>query len=163
MSNPAELADQIQDEMAGYFEHLGRRVEKMVRALPREKLWVKPFSFGNSIGHLVLHLTGNLNHYIGAEIAGTGYVRERPVEFSDPTQYPTEDLLGRFQEAIQMVVRTLKTQGATGLLAPMTKEQQPVHNRFGLFLVCCAHLNNHIGQMAYLMHAHGHGSDERSW
>ena len=36
------------------------------RSVAEEQLWTKPFPFGNSIGHLVLHLTGNLNHYIGA-------------------------------------------------------------------------------------------------
>ena len=57
-----------------------------VRALPREKLWVKPYPYGNSVGHLVLHLTGNLNHYVGAKIAATGYIRDRPREFNDPAE-----------------------------------------------------------------------------
>ncbi len=53
-------------------------------AIPEDQLWTKPFAFGNSIGHLVLHLTGNLNHYVGALVAGTGYVRDREHEFTDP-------------------------------------------------------------------------------
>ena len=65
---------------------------------------MKPFPFGNSIGHLVLHLTGNLNHYIGAMIAGTGYVREREQEFTDPDHPPVGELLKAFHEAVAMVV-----------------------------------------------------------
>jgi hypothetical protein len=36
-----------------------------------------------SAGHLPLHLTGNLNYYIGAQIAATGYVRDRDREFTE--------------------------------------------------------------------------------
>ena len=67
----SDLARLTSAEFAGYFEHLAQRVEEAVRSVPEESLWTKPFPFGNSIGHLVLHLTGNLNHYIGATIAGT--------------------------------------------------------------------------------------------
>ena len=51
----------------------GRRAwNEAARSVTAEQLWIKPFPFGNSIGHLVLHLTGNLNHYIGALVAGYG-------------------------------------------------------------------------------------------
>ena len=64
------------------------RVERAARSVTEEQLWARPFPFGNSIGHLVLHLTGNLNHYIGSLVAGSGYVRDRAHEFTDPTRYP---------------------------------------------------------------------------
>ena len=73
------------EEFVRYFRHLADRVDKAARSVSEEQFWTKPFPFGNSIGHLVLHLTGNLNHYIGALIAGTGYVRHREHEFTDPT------------------------------------------------------------------------------
>jgi hypothetical protein len=38
-----------------------------------------------------------------------------------------------------------------------------VRDRFGLFLVCAAHMSNHVGQMAYLVQALGHPLDEKSW
>ena len=64
------------------FEELGEKVGELAGPLSDEQFWTKPFAFGNSFGHLVLHLTGNLNYYIGTEIAGTGYVRDRDREFS---------------------------------------------------------------------------------
>ena len=96
MSAPAtrsRLAEAVVDDFERYVLHLAERVERAARAIPREKLWDKPFPFGNSVGHLVLHLTGNLNHYIGALVAGTGYVRDRPHEFTDPAEYPAEQAL----------------------------------------------------------------------
>lgn len=153
------LASVIDDEFVRYIRHLASRVERAVRCLPREKTWDKPFPFGNSVGHLVLHLTGNLNHYIGSIVAGTGYVRDRPHEFSDPRHEPAEAILRRFHEAVEMVVKTVESQDSGGWMTPVSAEP-PVETRFGLFLVCTAHLNNHIGQMSYLVQAQGHSTDE---
>jgi uncharacterized damage-inducible protein DinB len=153
----------VQEDLARYYQHLGNRVERAARALPADKLWVKPFPFGNSVGNLVLHLTGNLNHYIGALIAGSGYLRDRAKEFSDPGPYPLEQILPPFREAVAMVVKTLQAQSEADLARPVG-DQKPIQTRFGLFLLCAAHLNNHIGQMSYLVQALGHSTQEPpSW
>ena len=154
-----EMTRVVPEEMVRYFRHLAERVEKHVRAVPKEKVYVKPFSFGNSIGHLVLHLTGNLNHYIGAGIAGTGYVRNRPLEFTDPNPPPPDVALAKFREAVAMVVRAMEAQKPDEWGKPI-QENQPIQTRFGMFLVCLAHLNNHIGQLAWLVQAQGHSTNE---
>jgi hypothetical protein len=156
---PSPLGATVAEEFIRYYRHLGARVERAARSLPREKLWAKPYPYGNSVGHLVLHLTGNLNHYVGALIAGTGYVRDRPLEFTDPAPPPAEDALARFRDAIELVARTIRSLDDAGLMAPVA-DQPPVETRFGLLLVCAAHLNNHIGQMSYLVQAQGHSTQE---
>jgi uncharacterized damage-inducible protein DinB len=148
----SDLAQLASDEFSRYFGHMAQRVEQIVRSVPVESLWIKPFSFGNSIGHLVLHLTGNLNHYIGAMIAGTGYVREREREFIDPNHPTVDELLARFHEAVALVVRTLHELDDEGFAVPV-EHQVPIKSRLGLFLVCASHMNNHIGQMTYLVQA----------
>ncbi len=62
---------------AARYEELGAKVRELASPLSEEQFWKKPFAFGNSFGHLVLHLTGNLNYYIGAESRGYR-VRARP-------------------------------------------------------------------------------------
>ena len=58
---------------------LGREVE----AYPDDDtLWHLPEGITNSGGTLVLHLTGNIQHFLGARLADTGFVRDRPAEFS---------------------------------------------------------------------------------
>jgi uncharacterized damage-inducible protein DinB len=149
----------VADELCRYFGHLATRVEKAARSLPREKFWVKPLPFGNSVGHLLLHLTGNLNHYVGARIAGTGYVRDRDAEFNTPAEEPPEAVLERFHEAVAMVVRTIRSLGDDGLMTPVDDEP-PIWTRLGLLMVCASHMNNHIGQMSYLVQAQGHRTQE---
>lgn len=151
----------VKDELILYFRHLASRVDRHVRALPRDKVWVKPFPFGNSVGHLTLHLTGNLSHYVGATIAGTGYVRNRSFEFTDPAQHPPEAILKRFHEAVDMVVRSIESLDDDSLQVPIQQpDQHPIHTQFGLLLVCAAHMNNHVGQMSYLVQAQGHSTQE---
>ncbi len=148
----SDLARVTATEFAAYFRHLAARVERAALSIGEDQLWTRPFPFGNSIGHLVLHMTGNLNHYIGSLIAGSGYVRHREVEFTDPAGYPREDLLARFHQAVDMVAKALESQDDQAFLTQVP-DQLPIHTRLGLFLVCAAHMNNHIGQMSYLVQA----------
>ena len=148
----SDLARLTADEFGRYFRHLASRVDRAVRSVSEDQLWTKPFPFGNSIGHLVLHLTGNLNHYIGALVAGTDYIRHREHEFIDPVRYPIDELLANFHQAIELVVRTIGAQDEAALATPVA-DQPPIQARLGLFLVCAAHMNNHIGQMSYLVQA----------
>jgi uncharacterized damage-inducible protein DinB len=146
------LAGTTRAELTRYFRHMATRVEQAARSVSAEQLWVKPFPFGNSIGNLVLHLTGNLNHYIGALIAGKGYVRNREFEFVDPARYPIDELLAGFHAAVDMVAETLRSQDESAFVTPVP-DQSPIQTRLGLFVVCAAHMNNHVGQMSYLVQA----------
>jgi hypothetical protein len=158
-ANSSSLARIASAEFACYFRHLAARVERAARSVTQEQLWNKPFPFGNSIGHLILHLTGNLNHYIGALVSGSGYVRHRDREFTDPTLYPLEELLARFHQSVDSVVSALEAQNEASFSASVP-DQPPIQTRLGLFLVCAAHLNNHIGQMSYLVQTVQSGTKE---
>jgi hypothetical protein len=74
-----------------------------------------------------------------------------------------EELLAAFDAVTALVVKTLHSQGPSGLVTAAPQGEPPVENRFGLFVVCAGHISNHVGQMAWLMHAHGLGSDEKVW
>src|SRR5205823_8492414 len=102
----------IANGLAERYTYLADRVRELAAPLSEEQFWQKPFPFGNSFGHLVLHLTGNLNYYIGAQIAGTGYVRDRPREFSDPNPPSKEEALKLFDDALAMVLKTIRAQSA---------------------------------------------------
>jgi|SRR5579871_528295 len=126
------------------------RVRELAGPIPNAQFWQKPFSFGNSFGHLVLHLTGNLNYYIGAQIANTGYVRERPHEFNDPKPPSKEGALQRFDEAVAMVVKTIHAQSQDDWSAAYSAVGSNAANRLDIAMICAAHMQQHIGQMIYL-------------
>jgi uncharacterized damage-inducible protein DinB len=125
-------------------------VSELAAPLSEEQFWTKPFGFGNSFGHLVLHLTGNLNYYIGAQIAATGYVRDRPREFAESAPPSKTEALKKFDEAIAMVIQTVKSQSAEDWKKPYTATGADAKDRFDMVLQCATHLHHHIGQMVYL-------------
>lgn len=60
-----------------------RALRREVEAYPDERaLWRAVSGMPNVAGTLVLHLTGNLQHYLGARLGGTPYVRDRAAEFA---------------------------------------------------------------------------------
>jgi hypothetical protein len=126
------------------------RVHELAAPLTNAQFWQKPFAFGNSFGHLVLHLTGNLNYYIGAQIANTGYVRDRPREFNDPTPPSKEEALQRFDGAVDMVLRTIHAQSPEDWSAEYSGAGTDAKNRLTMVTQCAAHMQHHIGQMIYL-------------
>ena len=126
------------------------RVRELAAPLSDAQFWRKPFAFGNSFGHLVLHLTGNLNYYIGAQIAQTGYVRERPQEFTDPNPPSKEEALQRFEEAVGMVVQTVRAESSEDWAKEYSAVGTKAPNRLAMILQCDGHMQHHIGQMLYL-------------
>lgn len=136
------------------YEELGARVQELAEPLSDAQFWTKPFAFGNSFGHLVLHLTGNLNYYIGAEIAGTGYVRDRDREFTEAARPAKSDVMKRFGEAVAMVARAARAQsGDDWGKSYVAMREEDAANRFNIFLRCATHLHLHVGHMIYLQYA----------
>ena len=126
------------------------RIRELAGPLTDEDFWRKPFPFGNSFGHLVLHLTGNLNYYIGAQIANTGYVRDRPREFADTTPPSKEEALKLLDGAVTMAVQTLRAQSADDWSRDYSAMGTMALNRLAMVLQCDSHMQHHIGQMIYL-------------
>jgi hypothetical protein len=126
------------------------RVRELAAPLTNSQFWQKPYPYGNSFGHLVLHLTSNLNYYIGAQIANTGYIRDRPREFADPNPPSKEEALKLFDEAVAMVVQTIHAQSPEDWSKEYSAVGTSAPNRLDIALVCAAHMQHHIGQMIYL-------------
>lgn len=136
------LADRYNSNLA--------RIRELATPLTENQFWTKPYSYGNSFGHLVLHLTGNLSYYIGAQIANTGYVRDRPREFNDPNPPSKETALQRLDDAVAMVIKTVGAQSADDWSKTYSAVGSNCSNRLDMVVQCAAHMQHHIGQMIYL-------------
>ncbi len=145
-----DLKTTIASDLTARYVKLAGAVRELAAPLSDEQFWAKPFPFGNSFGHLMLHLTGNLNYYIGAQIAATGYVRDRPLEFSDATRPSKAEVLTKFDQAIEMVVGAINSQSADDWSKEYTAVGTDSRDRFGIVLSCATHLHHHVGQMMYL-------------
>jgi uncharacterized damage-inducible protein DinB len=136
--------------LADRYNSNAARIHELAAPLTNIQFWQKPYPYGNTFGHLVLHLTGNLNYYIGAQIAHTGYVRDRPREFDDPNPPSKEEALKRFDDAVAMVVQTVGAQSQEDWLKEYSGAGTNAKNRLDMIMQCAAHMQHHIGQMIYL-------------
>jgi len=120
-----EVNETVAAGLAAYHEFVAEQLHMWADPLSNEQFWRKPYPYGNSVGHLVLHLTGNLNYYIGARVAETGYVRDRDREFTDQQPPPKEEALRAFDRTIAMVVATIRKQKTGDWGKSYTAEREP--------------------------------------
>jgi hypothetical protein len=112
-------------------------------------LWRVEKHIANSAGNLCLHLSGNLNTYIGAEIGKTGYIRNRDLEFSKKN-IPQQQLITMIENTIIVVENGLNKLREDDLEKeyPLLVFAEKTSVRF--FLIHLAvHLGYHLGQINY--------------
>lgn len=147
----SDLAHTIAEDLAAYYEFVREQAHCWVAPLSEEQLWRRPFAHGNTVGHLLLHMTGNLSYYIGARVAENGYVRDREREFTEKERPSKKEVLAAFDRAIAMVQDTIRKQNDRDWLKPYSAEREPqATERFHIFLRCAGHAYHHVGQLIYL-------------
>ncbi len=147
----AEMNETVSAGLAAYYEFTAAQLHKWADPLSNEQFWRKPYPYGNSVGHLVLHLAGNLNYYIGARVAETGYVRDRDREFTEKQPPHKNEALHAFDRTIAMVVATIRKQKQDDWGRPYTAEREPeAADRFQILVRCAGHAYHHVGQIVYL-------------
>jgi len=127
------------------------KLEDEINLYPSEEsLWKTSGAIKNPGGNLCLHLCGNLQHYIGAVLGGSGYIRNRENEFA-ARNIPRELLIQEINNTKTAVRSSLEK------LDPIVLEKEYPEHVFnysmttGYFLVhLAAHLGYHLGQVNYL-------------
>jgi uncharacterized damage-inducible protein DinB len=144
-----DLLTLTQSSLIGKLEGLRDEIKQMVEPLSQEELFRKPIQPGNSAGHLILHLSGNLNHFIGAQLGGTGYVRDREREFTEANPPKKAEVLAGLDEAVKTFGRVVRGLTAEQLAAPHPESRfGPVLNALVSLL---SHFALHRGQMSYIV------------
>lgn len=112
-------------------------------------LWRTTDVVRNSGGNLTLHLCGNLQHFLGSVLAGSGYTRDRDGEFSRQ-DVPRAELLAEIDRTVTAVTSTLDQLDEGTLDAPYPLEIAGARLSTGTFLThLCVHLGYHLGQLDY--------------
>lgn len=126
------------------------RLKQEISAYQNEQvIWQVERNIANSAGNLCLHLVGNLNTYIGAEIGKTGYVRYRELEFS-LKDIPKSELIDKVEQTSRVVEDALNRLNEDDL-----DKEYPVlvfdeKTPTGYLLVhLTTHLTYHLGQINY--------------
>ncbi len=125
-------------------------LRKEVEAYPSDSdLWKVVPGITNSGGTLALHLTGNLQHFIGAVLGGSGFLRDRDAEFST-RGLSKDELIGRVEQTTAALTRTFGSLTDAVLASRYPEPVAKVRVSTGDFLVHLeGHLAYHLGQIDY--------------
>lgn len=126
------------------------RLKTEIESYSREEnIWMIDQFISNSAGNLCLHLIGNLQTYIGAEIGKTGYIRNREAEFT-LKDIPREILLAKIEDTIGVVENVLDNMNADELDAiyPILVFEEKTTTEY-LLIHLTTHLSYHLGQINY--------------
>jgi uncharacterized damage-inducible protein DinB len=144
-----DLASSVKTALVAEVEELRDAIRQSIEPLSDTQLWNKPVEPGNSAGHLILHLTGNLNHFVGAQLGKTGYVRDREREFTEANLPARAELLRNFDAAVATFRRVVEDLTVGQLTAPHPEA------RFGSVVKTLVHLTAHFalhrGQISYIV------------
>ena len=112
-------------------------------------LWIATKDISNSAGNLCLHLVGNLNHFIGAVLGDSGYVRQRELEFSIK-DIPKSELIRQINDTMLVVEKTLSNLTEDHLQKEYMRRVFEDTMTTEYFLVhLTTHLAYHLGQINY--------------
>ena len=125
------------------------QIQRCLSELTEEDIWWRAHETDNSVGNLILHLSGNIRQWIISSIGGTADVRNRPQEFAERNQLPKSELLKSIEGTIVEADAVLEHFDSSKLL-----ERRIIQG----FDVTCLdaishvveHVAQHLGQIIYI-------------
>lgn len=135
-------------ELAELFDRDLRRACQELEAFPDDTTLHRTVpGITNSAGNLLLHLEGNLREYVGRQLGGIPYTRDRPAEFA-PSSITRKELAPRLEAVRLLVTGVLRTLDDSALDDPFPEPVlgRPIATRQFL-LHLSGHFNYHLGQI----------------
>lgn len=135
------------------------RMDESVRMLaicmekvPDSMFWHREQSVLNSVGNLLLHLSGNIRQYIISGLGGAPDNRERDAEFEIAQQPGRAEVWTGFQKTVEEAQAVIREAHAADLLQKRSV-QGFSFSGMGLAIHAVEHLSYHTGQIAYMAKA----------
>ena len=138
------------------------QVRQSVAALTDEQLWWRPNEKSNSVGNLVIHLSGSLNHYLNRAIGGFEYDRDRAAEFAERRHIPKNELLAIFDDMVSKADQTFEALPIERLGDPSPEPKMYTILVEDLLSVM-SHIANHTGQILWITKMVKEGSLDELW
>ena len=128
---------------------LPAEVRDCVALLDDEQIWWRPNEQSNSVGNIILHVSGSLNYYLNRNIGGIDYDRDRAAEFAERRTIPKAELLAIFDDMVAKAEQTFDalTLERLGDASPEPKMHASVIEDL---INVAVHFSNHAGQIVWI-------------
>lgn len=153
-SNAGPRGKNVADEYIGYcrrrlLEEYLPIIKKCLDDLDDEEIWWREHESDNSIGNLILHLSGNIRQWIITGIGGAEDVRNRLLEFSERRHIQKEELLQIFEHTLAEADRVLKNFDSKKILE-VRHFQKWDNTCLDAISHIVEHVAQHMGQIIYI-------------
>ena len=144
------------EELAYEFLRVSRReltnnlekIQKAVGLLTAKQVWTRGSEAENSIGNLLLHLTGNVRQWIISGVAQAPDTRNRDAEFAQRDEIDPEALLAKLRETVTAADIVLSRVSAEQLLEKRHIQVFDVTVMHAIYH-CVEHFSGHTGQIIW--------------
>ncbi|WP_223033410.1 DinB family protein [Hanstruepera marina] len=132
-----------------FVRDLSKLQEEINLYATESQMWQVTHGISNSAGNLALHIVGNLNHFIGAVLGNTDYVRQRDLEFSSKN-VSRSTIITQIEDTKTMLEQVLPTLTEADLQQEYKRRPFEDYMTTEYFLVHLSmHLAYHLGQINY--------------
>jgi uncharacterized damage-inducible protein DinB len=125
------------------------KITACVGRLTDDDIWWRPNEVSNSIGNLLLHLSGNVRQWIVSGVGGAPDLRDRPREFAERDTIPRAELIERLTAALQEADQVLAKLTPDALLDRRRIQGQDVTVLEAIYHVV-EHFSMHTGQITFI-------------
>ena len=119
------------------------KIERCVEKLTDEQVWWRPNPESNSIGNLLLHLSGNARQWIVCGLGGEQDQRQRQTEFDERDGIPRDELLDKLRTTVADVGDVLAHFDPARLL-----DEYPIQGTRATALAAIFHVTEHFSMHA---------------
>jgi uncharacterized damage-inducible protein DinB len=147
MSLGKEYISQVNRRM---FTESVPRLLHCIEEISDEQLWWSPNENSNSIGNLVLHLTGNINQWINSGLGGDEDTRTRQSEFDNRKDLDRAELIDDLNLAMDRARQVIE-QLEPADLQTTYKVQGFTESGVSILMHVVEHLSYHVGQVTYIV------------
>ncbi len=154
ISGPSVESAKISEEYISYcrrrlLEEFLPRIQRCLHELSEDDVWWRAHETDNSVGNLILHLSGNVRQWIISGIGGAADTRDRPREFSERGPVPKTDLWKTLEMTLLEANQTLENFDASKLLELRHIQKYDVTCLDAISHVV-EHFAQHVGQIIYI-------------
>lgn len=142
----------VQNDLAALFRRdIGRLREEVLAFGDSAALWKTAPGVTNSAGNLALHLEGNLREFIGRQLGGIAYERDRPLEFAARGLAAAElaNRITALEDLIPGLIAALDQTALEAMFPHAPAGSEPM-NTLRFLIHLHGHLTYHLGQINYL-------------
>lgn len=125
------------------------KIEDCLKNLSDDDIWWRAYETNNSIGNLMLHLSGNIRQWVVQHLGGKAFQRERDKEFSERTHIPKQELIAHLRSAVLDADEVLATFPTEKLLLSYEIQKYNV-TAMEAILHITEHFSYHVGQVVYI-------------